>query len=96
MDLIVDPVLVCSVNQISTLEWESRSMSQQDAPEGAQARRYRKLKLSGFEQAIIGAMLLVLTIAALDAFEGNYVGQNNSVETAKLQGQQEFMATTLK
>lgn len=59
-------------------------------------KRRRRLSLSVFEQVLIGAMLLVLAVASIDAVEGRHVGKSDALAVAKLQGQQELMASVFR
>lgn len=59
-------------------------------------RSYRRLKLSLIEQTLIGAMLFTLTIAIIDASDGQQIGKSDALAIAKQQGQQELMAARLK
>jgi hypothetical protein len=59
-------------------------------------RRYRRLRLSLFEQVLLGAMFLILTVTSLDALDGKNIGKNDALNLAKLQGQQELMASVFK
>jgi hypothetical protein len=57
-------------------------------------KRYRQLRMSIFEQVLIVAMLLTLTIAGVDALDGQKIGKSDALTLAKMQGQQELMAST--
>lgn len=59
-------------------------------------RSYRRVNFTWFEQAVIGAMLLVLLVAGIEALDGQHVGKSDALAIAKLQGQQELMALKLK
>lgn len=57
---------------------------------------YKRLRLSLLETTLIGAMLVAVVVAGLDAIEGEQVGKSDALAVAKLQGQQELMASRLK
>ncbi len=59
-------------------------------------RSYRRLNMNPLEQMLVAVMLLTLVFAGLDAMDGQHIGKSNAVTIAKLQGQQELMASTLK
>lgn len=60
------------------------------------AKGRRRLHLSVLEITFIAAMLLVLAMTSLDAMDGRNIGKDNALDIAKLQGQQELMASLNK
>jgi len=57
-------------------------------------KRYRQLRMSTLEQVVLVAMLLILMIAGVDALDGQKIGKSDALTLAKMQGQQELMAST--
>jgi hypothetical protein len=72
-------------------------MNEEESQQGYRGlRSYRRLQFSLFEQVLVGAMLLVLLVAGVEALDGQHVGKSDALAIAKLQGQQELMALKLK
>lgn len=76
---------------------DTLQMADEEAPQQVfKPKKKNSLRLTLTEQLLIGTMLLTLAVALMDSIDGNKIGKNNNLETAKLQGQQELMAAKLK
>ncbi len=72
-------------------------MAEEEPQQGVPViRKYRRLKMSAFEWTLIGAMLLTLMVTCIDSLQGQHVGKGDALAVAKLQGQQELMASIFR